>query len=353
MKKIILIIVSLFFVTGCYDNIELNNLNIITSIGVDYKDEEFVVSYEVLNSQKSTDSITMSSYIESGSGKTISEAFNSASRKIGKKPYYAHLKIVIISDKLDDKSLEELMEYLIRKNNIRDEFYIAVTYDEPKKLLKSSTKEIPVIGIEAVDMLENSLYDNNIAITETFEKLYSKALGKKSDMIMSTFDIAGTNISLSGASVFHNYKLVDKLTIHETSIYNMLNNKTKGTLFTKEYDKGFISINIFDSKIKYTIKDNKIVIKGLVTGTVIDNTKQINLKSDKSYQKMNKDFSTVIENNIKVFIKKLQKLETDVLGLTEIYYKKTNETNYHLWKYLDIDVDIDVKINKKGLIFEV
>ena len=48
MKKIILILFCLFMVTGCFDYRELNDINIINSIGVDYIDDEYVVYFETI-----------------------------------------------------------------------------------------------------------------------------------------------------------------------------------------------------------------------------------------------------------------------------------------------------------------
>ena len=55
MKKIILII-ALFLLTGCYDYKEINNLGIISAIGIDYQDDEYNVTLEVLNDQADKDS---------------------------------------------------------------------------------------------------------------------------------------------------------------------------------------------------------------------------------------------------------------------------------------------------------
>ena len=39
MKKIIILITSILLLTGCYDNIELNQMYIVTGIGIDYQDD--------------------------------------------------------------------------------------------------------------------------------------------------------------------------------------------------------------------------------------------------------------------------------------------------------------------------
>ena len=68
MKKIILILVILL-TTGCYDYVELNNISIVSSIGIDYIDNEFILTLEILDDNNS-------SYVVSTKGKTIVNAFD-------------------------------------------------------------------------------------------------------------------------------------------------------------------------------------------------------------------------------------------------------------------------------------
>ena len=41
MKKILILILCSLFLGGCYDNIELNNLAIISGIGIDFEDDKW------------------------------------------------------------------------------------------------------------------------------------------------------------------------------------------------------------------------------------------------------------------------------------------------------------------------
>ena len=84
MKKIITLILVLFLTAGCYDNIELNNLAIISGIGIDYHDDNYYLTYEILNDIKTGDNTTMKSYTISGKGKSLPEAFTNTNYKVGK-----------------------------------------------------------------------------------------------------------------------------------------------------------------------------------------------------------------------------------------------------------------------------
>jgi len=101
MKKIFIIIfTSLFLLTGCYDNIELDNLSIITGVGIDYLDDEFKLTYEILSDTKTEENTALLSYSVSGSGKTISEAFTNTNYSVSKKAYFSHLKLLVLSEEI-------------------------------------------------------------------------------------------------------------------------------------------------------------------------------------------------------------------------------------------------------------
>ena len=54
MKKIWIILLLPFFLTGCFDYQELNNRAVISGVAIDYQDKLFMVDLEILNNKKST-----------------------------------------------------------------------------------------------------------------------------------------------------------------------------------------------------------------------------------------------------------------------------------------------------------
>ena len=52
MKRILIIVSLVLLLCGCYDYRELNDMSIVTGIGIDYKDNKYIVSLEVTKSIK-------------------------------------------------------------------------------------------------------------------------------------------------------------------------------------------------------------------------------------------------------------------------------------------------------------
>lgn len=355
MKKFIILIISIFLLTGCYDNIELNNLAIITGIGIDYHDDNYYLTYEILNDIKTADNTTMLSYTLSGSGKTISDAFINTNYKVGKKPYFAHLKVVLLSENVINGHFKDLTDYLLRDTEIRDEFIAIVTLNTtPKDILTHNNDNTPVISDYLIHLIDNEKYNNNLANNENYQKILAKLVGNHYDITLSTVTInKNDEITLNNLVIFKDYNYQDTLSKKESGLYNLLSKSIFAMEFTKEYEDGIVTISLNYSKADIKVKNDEIIIDLELEGKVIDNEAGIKLNEEKSYKMLNQDFANIIKEDVVNFVSKLQKNQSDILGLQDIYYKTTRKENKNLWETAKINVNVDLKINTKGFIFEV
>ena len=353
MKKIIILLTSILLLGGCYDNIELNQLYIVTGIGIDYHDDYYYVTYEILNSNKEGDSVSTGNLVVSGRGKTINNAFFDVNRLVNKKPFFSHLKTVVLKDTIEKKHLKEVVEFLIRKNDVRDEFNLVYTDSDIEELFTNTNDTIKVVSLEINELLNNGNNTINPAINEPFENTLSKIISKKQDIILNNIIIEDKTTKINGSYIFNNYNIVDKINNDEAYIYLLLNNEARSSSFNTKYKDGFLGISVTDSKIDYSIKNNTIEVTGKINALLTNNTSDLDLTKYKSLRKINSRFKHILEKDIEDFIKKLQNNESDILGLTKKYYKQTKIDDKNLWKYLDISINIDLTVNRKGLIFGV
>ena len=90
MKKIILII-FLFLLTGCYDYKEINNLGIVSAIGIDFKDDEYIITLEVLNDQINKQSEKVKSYTKTAHDSSLAKAIEKEVEKNRKNDFKCRL----------------------------------------------------------------------------------------------------------------------------------------------------------------------------------------------------------------------------------------------------------------------
>lgn len=354
MKKIIILLSLILLLTGCYDNIELNDLAIISGIGIDYKDNEYYLTYEILSDIKTEDNSAMLSYTVNGSGKSISEAIINTNYKVSKKAYFAHLNVLILSEEIINGHLDKITDYILRDNSTRSDFKVLVANgNSPEEILKSNDKNHPVVSEEIVKLIDNEKYNNNLVIGETFRKISAKLISNNYDVILNTISLTDKEISINNSYIFKGFNYQNTLSKQDSSLYNLVTKDISAIEFDKNYEKGNITITINGSDTKIEVLKDKIIINTNLEGKILENNANFDLKKPDSYKKLNKDFAKLIETDILDFIKFLQENESDILGLQEIYYKKTRKDNKNLWLSSKIEVNVNLKINTKGFIFEV
>jgi len=354
MKKLFILISFILLLTGCYDNIELDDLAIITGVGVDYKDNNFYLTYEILNDTKTEQNTSLLSYTVSGSGKTLSEAFINTNYKVSKKAYFAHLKVLVISEKIINGHLNDITDYILRDTNIRSEFKVVVANNtSPEDILENNSQNHPVVSEVIVNLIDNEKYNNNLVIGETFKQIVAKLISDNYDVILNTVSISDNQIAIDNSYILKRYNYQNTLSNKDSTLFNMLTKDINAMEFDKNYSNKNVTISITSSDTKIDITSNKIIITTNLEGKVIENNANLDLTKDSAYETLNHDFSKLIEKDIENFIKFLQENESDILGLQEIYYKKTRNQNHSLWKNADVEVKVNLKVNTKGFIFEV
>ena len=112
-------------------------------------------------------------------------------------------------------------------------------------------------------------------------------------------------------------------------------------------------MSIYESDIKIEPNNDYIKISGKLNGRINENNCDYDLKKEETYKKLEKEFTSVITDEMNKIINSLQLLESNALSIGKNYYNKFRKENFYLWTKQDIKFEIDLKINKKGLIFEV
>lgn len=138
MKKILILIIILF-ITGC-SYTELNNLSIINSIGIEKRNNEYIMYANIIDSIKEKNDIkTTTLTIKSNN---INNLFQELINKSNKKIHYSHLNLLILDNNLNNNDLSALFNYFLNNNNFRNDFSVIGSDNINNLLEKTKYNEI-------------------------------------------------------------------------------------------------------------------------------------------------------------------------------------------------------------------
>ncbi len=357
MKKIILLLLFILLISGCYDYVELNDLSIVTMIIIDKDDDKYNINFEILNDQKHGEkSSTNKSIIVKGSGKTITEAISDATLKTPKEAYFAHLTVLAISKDVAKNDLKQVIEYFLRSPHIRNEFYLTIVNNkDAKEILNVNKEENPIISDYISSMLkDDKKYFNNIT-DNNFENILIDIAEKGIDATIPVIKYEDNQIKSFGTALLDKYELKDILSSEEASLLNILKNNANNTIFTFQClnSSNTISLSMYSGKTKIDIDNRNVLINIKLMGEIEEYNCNDNLKNTNTFKKYNKHYEEIINSKIIKLYSKLSSLNTDSLGIGKKLYIKRRYYDDSNWINLKPSFKTDLKINKEGLIFEV
>ena len=376
MKKVILLIFLTFICTGCYNYKELNELGIVSAMGISKDGDLYNLDIQLLNVLDSEKSGLNKSPITviSGQGETIFEAARSMNRKTSKVFFLADVDYVFLDQSVLNDGLDEIMDFLIRDTRLSLNFLV-VTSTENKSLdILSSISHFDTNSA-------NNLYDavmnseiryggiNSLHVRELINNYYAK--GKYTifpNVYIKDTSKSSENDSLEDSKsesyvevknmVFFKDKEAIELTDEETKGVNFLRNKIKNATLTIECDGGYFTIETLESKMKLKSKLNidQLNVKGNVGAEIVYYGCKDNLDNADVLKSISKKAEKEVESYITKAFNKSKKYNYDFLGLGNYIYKN----NYNYFDFnnkdwnkeglnkLNLTYKIDVSLYKQG-----
>lgn len=376
MKKVILLIFLTFICTGCYNYKELNELGIVSAMGISKDGDLYNLDIQLLNVLDSEKSGLNKSPITviSGQGETIFEAARSMNKKTSKVFFLADVDYVFLDQSVLNDGLDEIMDFLVRDTRLSLNFLV-VTSTENKSLdILSSISHFDTNSA-------NNLYDaimnsetryggiNSLHVRELINNYYAK--GKYTifpNVYIKDTRKSSENDSLEDSKsesyvevknmVFFKDKEAIELTDEETKGVNFLRNKIKNATLTIECDGGYFTIETLESKMKLKSKLNidQLNVNGNVGAEIVYYGCKDNLDNAGVLKSISKKAEKEIESYITKAFNKSKKYNYDFLGLGNYIYKN----NYKYFDFenknwnkdglnkLNLKYNIDVSLYKQG-----
>ncbi|MGM9877211.1 MAG: Ger(x)C family spore germination C-terminal domain-containing protein [Bacilli bacterium] len=350
MKKILLIL-CLLLCSGCSDYVEINDLVVIPGMIIDYKDESFEITSElILNDEKSSIKVITTKC------KMIDKCLSDISNELNKNILIYHLKVLILTKDVLKNNVD-FYDYFLRNSKSKMNYDVFVTDQKyVKDLFKVNTNSSGVsLYIEQLAIYNKKLMSSSMSLS--FIDLVYKNLEKGLDPLFPNITIkedenGEKNINLDDLIFFKDNK---EITLNENQSinYNILTNNVGQSVIDLECDGGSFSINIDSIKTKKNWKDNTMNFNIKLVADVNNYKCNYDLNDKNTIKKLNKLTEKELIASLNDVINISKTNNYDFLGIINYIYKHDNKYYNKIKDNLDLNniktnIDINVAINSIG-----
>lgn len=372
--------------TGCWNSRELNELAIVSGIGIDKLDgkEGYRVTFQIINPSSSAPTAGAASsqppiVVISTTDRTIFGALRKASRRATRQLFFAHTQLLIIGESLARSGVTNLFDIFDRSHELRLNSAVLISKDtDAASVLKllTTVDNLPSMGI--VRKMQNTssvwgenrriiVFDviNDITGASDFTMNGIKVVGnaeegKKKSSVEQSEPLAGS--LMSGLAVIKKGKLISWLDSSESIGTQWLLDKIQETNINVASPSGEedISVNVIYSKTaaKIEVRDGKPVFHIHIReeGVINETGGYVDLSNPEEIQKLELELEEQTGKDIKLAMKAAQGMKADIFN----FGNELQRTQPKIWAAVkndwssvfaegELDLQVDAYIRGTGM----
>lgn len=272
--------VMLLLLTSCWNSRELNDMAIVTGIGMDKvpNTDEYRVTFQIVNPSATATSVGVSTgqppiTVYTSTDRTLFGALRKTSKKAARQLFFAHTQLLVIGESLAKSGINGIFDVFERSHELRLNAVVIVSREtEAASVLKLllPIESIPALAVVKKNKNTAKLWGENRAIS-VFElinsitgegepvisgvRIFGDAEKGKKKTYLEQSEVEAV-ISLSGLAVFREGKLKGWLDGSEARGALWIQNKIEQTSINIDSQKkqDTIAIDISHSKTKVKVK---------------------------------------------------------------------------------------------------
>lgn len=370
LKKTVLIsglLINIFTFSACWDYREISESVNIAGIAIDKVEDKYILTQEIMIPMPQKGGTNVESEIVIVEGNSIFDAIRKSIPKTGKKIYWRHAKVIIVSKKICEENILPVIDFINRDAEPRGSMRLLVSRgNTAREILNNPDKaKGQVLSYKINDTLTSQIYSAVypvIDIWEFIEELTKEGASTIVPSIVNVKDDDKEVFKVYGSYVFKKDKLVGWLNGKESKSTLFIKDEIKqGAIVVDSYIEGIKYTNTLEilgnkTKIKPVYADNKIALNINVETDVaiaeVDGKK--NFIDEKGRKIVAEDAEKLVENDLNNVIHKVQKeFGSDIFGFSSVIQRDMPK----VWKKIQpnweeefkkIDTNVQVKINIKG-----
>lgn len=367
---VLLIFTNAIFVTSCWNYREVDKLAIVAGVAVDKgTNGQYEVTTEIIQISGGKDTKTTSNTITM-EGRTMFDAVRNGISLSGKRLYWSHTKVIILSKEIASEGVTKVIDWFSRDSETRPDIHVLISEGDSAKEIFSgqgTTEEIKSFVLDEILKNQVSLSKAPIIDILRFDNdLEAKGLCAIAPAV-NLKQIDGKMLPyIMGTAIFKVGKLVSFLNGEETKDLIFIRNEVKGGVLiegTQGNDVTIpVSLEIFKSETQVTPvvdgKDIKINLN-IVTTVAIDEIEGTeNFIDDEGRMKLEQNAEKTLKERIDSLIEKMQsEYAVDIFGFgaklredkTEVWNRVSSNWE-EIFKNLKVNVKTKVHIRNSAML---
>ncbi|MFZ7134237.1 MAG: Ger(x)C family spore germination protein [Eubacteriales bacterium] len=388
---IVLYILIIFVLSGCWSRKEPKSLAIVNSAIFDIKaNGQYRVTTEIMNpsaaggTQESGASEKSPNFTAFGKGNSVREAISNLSLSIEKNNFGGHNKVRFFTERFIQKDMTSALDFLLR-DHLADEtpLMVVIRGEVPEEIHFSEIGLSEMVGdyVESLSQFQPNHTANSVFVTTLdFIKDYyndgkQPVVGVAELMECDTKPSENTPIDsgssemskivlYEGLAAFKDDQLVGYMNGVETRAYNLVTDYTGVAYVSISLGENLIVLAITKSKsdIKTTVEDDQIIVNVnmKMVMSVVQDSGEVDVSKIESLKMVEQSFNLHMQEEIGAAIRKAQQeFESDIFG----FGKYVHSQHPVEWKGIKADWDdyfskarvyitVESSVNRSGEIKE-
>ncbi|MCO5387496.1 Ger(x)C family spore germination protein [Desulfosporosinus sp.] len=356
LLALIILIISTV-TTGCWNYREVDKMSIVAGVAVDKgQKDKFQITVEIIQISAGKDT-NMTSKTITMEGKTMFDAARNIISISGKRLYWSHAKVIILSKEIASQGVTEVIEWYNRDSETREDVRILISEGTSAKEVfdgQGSTDDIKSFVLE--EMIKNQVSLSKAPMIDILKlNIESKTQGIST--IIPTVNLLKRDgkmyPQIMGTAIIKNDKLVGFLDGEETKDLTFIRDEVKGGVLIEEMQANdehtLVSLEIFKSKTKVTpVSDEQDIEINLNIDTTVA-IDEINgsetIFNEEGRRELEESAENTLKERIESLIKKIQsEYNADIFG----FGAKLRENDAQVWNDVGNNWDEvfkDLKVN--------
>ncbi|MFF5397096.1 Ger(x)C family spore germination protein [Peribacillus butanolivorans] len=386
---LLLMMIVTTFTAGCWDKKELNEMAIVSAVGIDKnKEGKLVGTFQIINPSNVAGSLQGGGgtnppiSVFRATGNNVLELDSIATTKISRDMYFAHANLLVIGEEIaKEEGINAIFDAFERSPEFRATTRIVIARGVKARDIVDTLTAIDKVSAEKViRTIESSEKQQGMSISINLQEVIKNLVSTGKEPLISGFTVKGNtskedkmentqssdieaNPSAAGIGVFKDGKLIDWLdgnqAIGAMWVLDRIVNTNQHIDWKDKKNAITYQVHRQKTNIAAKMKNGKpiVSIKVRVEGDIREANIPVNLNSPHVLIDIEKRLAKDLKKEMEDAIVRAQKNKSDIFGFGEIMH----ESHPKEWKKiekdwddvsfpkLEVDVQVETFIRRTGL----